>query len=93
MEETVQRICKQTLVEIYNSKFCLVAEQNGEGLSRPTTALVLSNLIANNSYFDASADLHLLTVSQVLTAGPTNWNETLASDSFAFPVLDHETVR
>jgi hypothetical protein len=28
MEETVQRICKQTLVEIYNSKFCLVAKDD-----------------------------------------------------------------
>ena len=52
-------------------------EQNGECLSRPTTALVLSSLIANNSYFDASVDSHLLTVSQVLAAGSTNWNEAL----------------
>ena len=60
-------------------------EQNGECLSRPTTALVLSSLIAKNSYFDASVDSHLLTVSQVLAAGPTNWNEALDIIAYGSP--------
>ncbi len=61
-----------------------IVEKNG-GLLRPTTTLVLSSLIANNNYFDASVDSHLLTVSQVLVAGPTNWNEALDIITYGSP--------
>lgn len=62
-----------------------IAEQSGEVLSRPTTAPALSSVRVSNGHFEASVDSHMLTISQVLAAGPADWNEALNIIAYGSP--------